>query len=260
MSNKQAVITELYAQCKARGNLVFDNDEVREVCERLGFGNPFDVTKIDNSVLLPEALVEDDVFIVHLGSPGSGRRAQHQFVHGISVGYHQFEAIPPERRYQWFYRRSVLNSVNTSESNILSVAFNQHIIHDFLYEDIVASPKVYSSNRTQFPLNYRIGNDEIDARRIQVEIDFTTEYQGIVTVFEAKNGEPADFNVFQLFNPYRYYARLQESNDLPIESIQCCYLLRQENRLRLYLYTFTDRLDPGSIHLERNAEYNLVQR
>ena len=173
-------------------------------------------------------------------------------------GYHRFEPIPAERRYQWSYRRSILNNINTSESNILSVGYNQRIIHDFLYEDITASPKVYGSNRTQISLDYRIGDTAIDARRVQIEIDFTLEHQGAITVFEAKNGEPTDFNVFQLFNPYRYYLQVTEGQ--PGIAINCCYLLRQADRLRLYLYSFTDPQNPGSIRLERNAEYTLRPR
>ena len=251
-SKKQTVIARLYDDCKARGNFVFDNDEVKTVCADVGFGNPFDATKIDNSSGLPDSLVADDMFVVHLG------RGRHQFVYGISSGYHGFEPIPDDRRYQWPYRRSILNNINTSESNILSVGYNQRIIHDFLYEDIAASPKVYGSNRTHIPLDYLIGGDAISVTRVQVEIDFTLEHLGAITVFEAKNGEPADFNVFQLFNPYRYYRRATESS--PVTSINCCYLLRQDNRLRLYLYSFEDPQNPGSIRLERNAEYTLVPR
>ena len=249
---KQAVIARLYADCKAGGNLTFDNAAVRRAAEAVDFKNLFDATKIDSSAALPAALVDDDAFIVHLG------RGQHRFVYGISAGYHRFEPIPEERRYQWRYRPSILNNINSSESNILSVGYNQRIIHDFLYEDITASPRMYGSNRTQIPLDYCIGSDSIAATRIQVEIDFTLEYLGTITVFEAKNGEPDDFNVFQLFNPYRYY--LRATKDLPATAINCCYVLRQGDRLRLYLYSFTDPQNPGSIRLERNTEYTLRPR
>ena len=252
MSRKQQVIARLYADCRAGGNPVFDNDAVRQAAAAVGLGNHFDATKIDHSAILPDALVADDAFIVHLG------QGRHRFVYGIQEGYHQFEAIPAERRYQWPYRRSILNNINTSESNILSVGYNQRIIHDFLYEDITASPKVYGSNRTQIPLDYRIGDADISAERVQVEIDLTLEHLGMITAFEAKIGEPADFNVFQLFNPFRYYCRVTET--LPVTAINCCYLLRQGDRLRLYLYAFDDPQRPASIRLERNAEYTLAPR
>ena len=234
--------------------MVFNNDDVRAACARVRFANPNDATKWDNSYLLPTALTDDDVFVVHLG------KGRHQFVHGITIGYHTFEEIPEARHYPWPYRRSILNNVNSSESNILSVGFNHRIIHDFLYEDIAASPKVYGSNRTTLPLRFMIGETEIQAERLQVEIDFTTEYLGQITVFEAKNGEPPDFNVFQLFNPFRYYSELVASEVIAEATVTGCYLLRKDDRIRLYHYTFDDLENPASIKLLRNAEYTLVRR
>ncbi|MDE2688728.1 MAG: hypothetical protein OXI16_14715 [Chloroflexota bacterium] len=252
-SKKKQVLTRLYSLCKSRQDFVFTNDEVKAVCGEIDFKNPFDATKIDTSTGLPDALLEDDAFVVHLG------RGAHQFVFGIENGYHRFEPVPDNRRFQWNYRRSMLNNINTSESNILSVGYNQRIIHDFLYEDIAASPKVYGSNRTHIPVDYYIGGDEIRISRVQVEIDYTVEHLGEITIFEAKNGEPDDFNVFQLFNPFRYYLRATEN--LSVTGIQCCYLVRPESdKLRLYLYGFADPKNPGSIELIRNAEYMLVER
>ena len=251
-SKKQAVIARLYADCKAGGNLTFDNAAVRRAAAAVDFKNLFDATKIDSSAALPAALVDDDAFIVHLG------RGQHRFVYGISAGYHRFEPIPEERRYQWPYRPRILDYINSNDSNIPYLGYNSLIIHDFLYDDLMMSPKVYGPHSTQIPLGYRIGSDSIAATRVQVEIDFTLEYLGTITVFEAKNGEPDDFNVFQLFNPYRYYLRATE--DLPATAINCCYVLRQGDRLRLYLYSFTDPQNPGSIRLERNTEYTLRPR
>ena len=270
MNKKQTVIARLYAQCRARGNLIFTNDEVKREADALSFKNYFDATKIDNSAGLPSVLTADDAFLVHLGNQ---RPTKHQFVHGIADGYHMFEPIPESRQYNWIYRPSVLNNANTSESNILSVGYNQRIIHDFLYEDITASPKIYGSNRTQISFDYNVDHytkfDEvattwIRAQRVQIEIDLTMEYHGNVTIFEAKNGTPKDFNVFQIFNAYRYIRDI--THDMPVKSINCCYLLRMRSgssgteRLRLYLYTFTHPETPGSIKLARNAEYTLVPR
>ena len=254
MSKKQRVITELYRLCKERDDFRFNNDEVKAVCAEVGFGNPYDATKWDTSSQLPSALLVDDAFVVHLG------RGCHQFVNGISIGYHKFEKVPESLVRRWKYARSVLNNVNSSESNILSVGYNQRIIHDFLYEDITASPRVYSSNRTHIPLNYSVGDHRIAVERVQVEIDYTLEHRGAVTIFEAKNGFPSDFNVFQLFNPVRYYTGLKNERNLLIGSVQACYLLRKGNDLRLYLYTFDDLDTPASIKLLRNAEYTLVER
>lgn len=255
MNKKQAVLTEIYARCKQRGDLVFTNEsDVKPVCAKLGFQNAYDLSKLDASVDLPEALLKDDMFVIHLG------KGKHRFVKGIANGYHRFEPIPEEHMKKWQYRRSLLNRTNSSESNTLSMANNQRIIHDFLYEDIAAEPKAYNSHRTNIPLHYRIGDTSISIKRVQMEIDFTMEHLGEVTVFEAKNGDPRDFNVFQLFHPYHYYLKITREQRLDVRAIQCCYLVCKANRLRLYLYSFDDPSSPGSIKLKRNAEYNLVPR
>ena len=252
VGRKGVVITELYGMCKSRRNFVFSNKDVKVVSAKVGFSNQYDVTKLDSTAKLPDMLAADDVFVVHLG------RGMHKFVHGIDVGYHKFEAVSANDRFQWYYRPGILDNTNTSESNILSVGYNQRIIHDFLYRDITASPKAYGAHRTFITFGYSIGDDVIQCNRLQLEIDLTTEFQGRITIFEAKNGEPHDFNIFQLFHPYRYY--VDKLDNLQADSIECCYLLRHDKEIRLYLYTFKDPNDPGSVVLRRNAEYVLVER
>ncbi len=236
----------------------FDNHLVKRVCRQVGFGNPFDATKIDNSALLPEIMRQNDTFLVHLG------KGRHRFVKGIALGYHTFEPIQASERITWRYRRSVLNELDTSEANILSVASNQRIIHDFLYDDIVASPKAYNARRTQLSFSYQIGNQTIQTQRLQMEIDYTFEYQGVVTVVEGKNGFPADFAIYQLYHPFRYYWEMKHQHNLAIDTITGCYVLRKKDQgvsiLRLYNYTFTDPNRMDSIQLLKKAEYRLEKR
>ena len=249
LSKKQTVITELYAQCKARGDLEFNNDEVKAVCARVGFGNPFDVTKVDNSGILPKALSDDDVFVVHLG------RGRHKFVSGISVGYHAFESIPEERQYQWPYHRNILDEINSSRRNSLWFAYNQGIMSDFLYADSNESPYIRFNELIQVPLDFRLGTQAVKATRFPAKLAFLAEKHGHITVFEVGHGEPTDFNVFRLFSPFQLY--WSSTQKLPSSVTNGCYVLRHGNRLRLYLYEFSDPRNPGSIRLLRNAEYAL---
>jgi hypothetical protein len=53
MSKKDQVLTEVFEICQKRNNYVFHNDLVKDVSKKVGFGNPFDVTKIDNKDKLP---------------------------------------------------------------------------------------------------------------------------------------------------------------------------------------------------------------
>lgn len=258
MGAKQDVISALFKECKARNNFIFDNNRVKDLCHKLGFGNPFDVTKVDNSSLLPDEIKKNDYFIIHLGS------GRHQFVKGINYGYHKFETILQSEKRDWQYRQSLLNEFDTSESNILSVVSNQRIINDFLFEDIIATPKIYNARRTKKSFEYNIGDQIIITKNLQMEIDLTFEHQGVVTVIEGKNGFPEDFAVYQLFHPFQYYWTLKQEHELEIKQITCCYILREKNKensvIRIYNYTFDSESNIDSIRLLKKAEYKLIQR
>ena len=258
MGKKQEVIIELFNYCKKQGNYEFNNDIVSAISKSKGFGNPFDATKLDNTAKFPDLLRKENYFIVHIGN------GRHRFIKGIKNGFHDFEEIDKINIFDWKYRKSILNEYDTSESNILSVGFNQRIIHDFLYDDIVANPKMYGSRRTKTTLKYNIGKNKIDARNLQMEIDLTTEYNGVVTIFEGKNNFPDNFAVYQLYFPFLYYYNLKNANKLNIKSINCCYLLRKRENgksvIRIYQYTFQNPLDMITIKLVKSAQYNLINR
>lgn len=256
-SKKKVVLSALFDACQKRGDFVFDNTLVKQISATHGFGNPFDVTKTDNLSVLPDEIVKQGYCVVHLG------KGKHKFIKAVKHCFHDFEEINSET--PWKYRKSALNETDTSESNILSIGFNQRIIHDFLYDDIVANPKMYNSRRTSGTFSYRIGGEKIETQKLQLEIDLTTEYHGVVTVFEGKNGFPGNFAVYQLFHPFRYFYDLNKSGEISIQEINCCYLLRERSRgensvIRLYLYTFDDSNDMASIRLKKSEQYRLIER
>jgi len=258
MNQKHKVITELFEICQANGNWLFNNDLVKEISLKHKFGNPFDVTKLDDTSKFPPILLENDYFVLHLGE------GQHRFVKGINNSFHAFEPIESAQIFEWEYRKSILNEFDTSESNILSVANNQRIIHHFLYDDVNINSKVYLPRRTKTSLAYQIGETAIESTNLQMEIDLVMEHQGMVTVFEGKNQFPENFAVYQIYHPFLYYHNLGVNNHLVINMINCCYLLRKRidgaSVIRVYNYTFSDPLDMTSIKLVKLAQYNLVQK
>jgi hypothetical protein len=102
---------------------------------------------------------------------------------------------------------------------------------------------------------------------LQIEIDLTIEKDGYVTVFEGKNikeSEIEDFNVYQLYNPFRYYHDLKMANKLDIKEINCCYLVQDKSqvntKINIYLYTFTNYQDISSIELLKSTSYVLNKK
>ena len=86
-SKKGEVIEKLFKICKKKRNNTFHNDLVKKVCVEVGFGNPFDVTKLDNKSKLPDVLLKNDFAIIHLGN------GYHKFIKGINKVYHDFEPV-----------------------------------------------------------------------------------------------------------------------------------------------------------------------
>jgi hypothetical protein len=256
MNKKQQVITKLFESCKENNNFIFHNDAVKTISKEVGFGNPFDVTKLDSSEKFPDILTDKNYFIIHLGE------GNHMFVKGIDHAFHSFEHIKKKEEFDWEYKKSLLNEFDTSESNILSVGFNQRIVHKFLYSDIIANPKIYNARRTKSSLEFYINKQKIITKNLQMEIDLTAEYNGEVTVFEGKNNFPSNFALYQIYFPYLYYYNLKKNNKLDIKDINCCYLLRkiEDNKsiLKIYQYSFTDPNDMASIKLLKKRQYNLI--
>lgn len=82
---------------------------------------------------------------------------------------------------------------------MLSVGSNLKIFHQFLYENDYVIPKIYFPRRTKTSFEYYFENEKVVMENIQMEIDLTMEYNGMVTVFEGKNGLPENFAVYQIF-------------------------------------------------------------
>ncbi len=255
MGKKQDVLEWLFHRSQNSGDPVITGDEVRRACDLFHFRNQFDATKVDHSRLYPETMKRGaGHFIIHLG------KGSHQFVPNTSLGFRRFEPIGPDDSIEWPYVPSVLNDFDSSEANILSVAFNQLILHDFLYGDRRANPQIYLARRTKYTGLYTIAESPVSVTQVQMEMDLVLERNGDITVFEAKNGFPDDFAVHQLFHPYLYFDDFKRAGTLGIGRIDCCYLQRRRCRggsvLRLHLYRFSDR-DLASIELIRAKEYKL---
>lgn len=116
MSKKQKVLIALFEFCKANRDFQFDNEKVKEVCKTIGFGNPFDVTKVDNSRLLPKEIKDEGYCVVHLGE------GRHCFMPIMDDWYHKFEGFDNSEKKDWKYKPSILNHTDKSESNVISLA------------------------------------------------------------------------------------------------------------------------------------------
>ena len=251
MSKKKAILTDIFQICREQSHFYFNNDLVKDISTKHGFRNHNDVTKIDCASLLPDEIQSKQYCVAHLG------RGNHRFIKALDVWFHDFENFDLDEVKARYYKPSLLNHTDTSESNIISTAFNQRILQEFLYESAGETPKIYLPRRTKIDASYKANNSRIDAHKLQMEIDATFEHQGRVTILEGKNTRAPDFAVYQLYHPFLHYVQF----GIKPSDIDCCYLVqskRNEQRIiRCYLYQFSSIDDISSIRLVRKSEYQL---
>ena len=164
MSNKHRVLEALWQHCQ-NGNYQFDNNLVADICKKFGFKNQFDITKIDSKDDLPPSFLDQDICLLHLG------KGRHQFVHGIDKLYYTFE--PMQDSIEWKYRKRLLDDANSSESNILSIANHQRILHHFLFFNKIPPPQrkfMFQHNEAQLlPMKSMFGHNVIEFRHMDLD-------------------------------------------------------------------------------------------
>jgi hypothetical protein len=268
-SKKHKVLDRLVDLCIIRDGIgkksyIFNNLEVKEIAREVGFGNPFDATHIDTSRKLSPRMVQEDLALLHLGTPHGEKSANHMFIRGIEKIYQPLPFIENESKIN--YIPGPLDQLNTSESNILSMLHNHNILLKFLYpNEIESKPHMYMSHRTKYSPRFTIGTLEVQCNKLQIEIDMTLEDKGSITVFEAKNWISGrnDFAVYQLYHPFLHYYSLMEAGELDVQEVNCCYAVRKKTsdgvQIDIYLFTFDEPLDMSSIRLLRSHSYLLLK-
>jgi hypothetical protein len=242
VSKKQDVSEELFRLSQPQG-FRFHNRLVKQVSQDIGFGNHFDVTKIDSAAKLPSSIREQGYYVIHLGG------GWHQFVRGVALVFHEFES--PAESVDWAYQKIVVNHLSSrSEGTLLSFAFNKGIFQDFL--GTTETLQANTIGRTNATFEFRIGNQSVSVNNLQLEIDYLVYTPSFVAPVEAKTRTgkaklPVDFNVHQVYNSYRYLKNQGVANVRPL------YCLSRQTAtqrvFRLYEYRFNDHMRPDSLVL-----------
>ncbi|MDD9802184.1 MAG: hypothetical protein OXU53_06490 [Deltaproteobacteria bacterium] len=253
---KKQVLADLFAQCRARGTMIFTNEEVSETADRIGFENPYDAVNIDQISQIPDVMRKADFTLIHVGE------GAYMFVRGLSTAFHEFEPIPSNCVFMRKYRHGILDELDTSKDDILSVGMNQRILPDFLPDEFAAIPNIYNTRPTKKSLDYTFNETPIQATNLQIEMDMACEYDNCVTIFKGKSVPTPDFPVHQLFHPWLYFTTLRENGEIESKGLGCCYLMHftqgEALVVRLYMYEFGKK-NPASISLKRCAEYRLAR-
>ena len=256
-SNKRNVIDKIFNRLREihpdSRIIAFDNDEIKGISGE-AFKNQFDATKYDSSILLPQSLRNAGFFILHLG------RGSHAFVKG--EGYHKFESITQIK--EWKTNESIMDELSKSEAQTASTAFNDKIIHDFLFNDTKKDIKLHTARRAKVQYSLIIGNNKIEMNNLQIEMDgvYECESEKTIAVVEVKNTEHPDFEIRQLFSDMKYF-EVHKGIEIPNNyRIRYLFMIRikdgKNDMFKIYEYDFKNKEDPNSIYLKKSVQYNII--
>lgn len=138
----------------------------------------------------------------------------------------------------------------TSEAAALNASSLSGILDDFLGVDPLHA--TVAGRMSSGEISLRLACGEFEISKAQMEIDAGLESSELLCLVEAKNHLSDDFNIRQLYFPYRRFANAISKQVVPV------YLVYSNGVYFLYEFEFLDDLRPESIHFRRGARYTFT--
>ena len=206
------------------------------------------MTKHDTQESVPEPLKKEKLGVLSVS------RSRYEI--GQLELFHTFESIErirPERIQLKHYETLPVDAI-ASESNAINALTLSGALDSFL--DTPPNDETFngrmSTGQFEFDINNpaaRTGKSHISVDRAQLEIDAGFENDDSIIIMEAKNVIHDNFNVHQLYYPYRrYFGKVKK----PIRLVFSQYT---DFTYNLYEYRFEDPNNYSSIQLVRNGVY-----
>lgn len=201
------------------------------------------MTKFDHSDQMPKLFSEHGITILPdsrgnyiLGKFEIFEELQHKDYKPISVNVPDFI-------------QSIETNNITSESTALNIAHMSNMI-DYVMQTKEEEPTSFltlSGRMSSGPIEYKVLNKDkklhqFNVNNAQIEIDGSYENLNKILLAEAKNKIPKDFNIRQLYYPYRLY--LSKSTTKEIMPVFFTYA---DDIFSFHIYKFDDPMNYSSI-------------
>lgn len=221
------------------GQFVISATQIKEYRE------PRLMTKFDHKINLPEIFTRNNLAILPI--------TRGDYVISSFSAYHSFEEPTAEMQRVSIpaHIQSLMPQFLVSETIALNCASACGILNDFL-EDEEIVPTVsgrMSSGAFNFYINTRNGNRNVSVNNSQIEIDAAYEGINYLSIFEAKRDISDDFNVRQLYYPFRVWSSRVTKTVKPV------FLVFSNGIFYLYQYQFVDPENYNSLCLVKQKNY-----
>lgn len=152
------------------------------------------------------------------------------------------DRIPVETIHIPHYIRTFDKFAITSESNALNVAYISGIFDEMVGNNTFKFLPTISGRLGTGEFDFLIDGYKVNVKNSQMEIDASFENDNSVVLIEAKNRIPIDFNIRQLYYPYRYYHSLVRNKKFyPI------FMTYSNSIYQFHVYEFKEVVDMKSI-------------
>ena len=146
-----------------------------------------------------------------------------------------------------------------SENLLIAACYASGMLQHFLGEpsDLLATVSGrLRTNRFSFcvdALKRKGKQHEVTVHNPQIEIDAGYESPTAITLIEAKNRFCENFNIRQLYFPWRYFIELTRAK----KQIRSVFLMTHNEVISLFLYEFSEQANFNSLCLIRQQRYSL---
>lgn len=149
--------------------------------------------------------------------------------------------------------------IGRSESLLIAACYASDILKDFLEEAGELVPTVSGRLRCAKDMDFSVDStsgrglsQSIDVSGAQFEVDGGYESPTTLYLIEAKNRFQKNFNIRQLYYPWRYFSDII-SPSKPVKSV---FLMQHNDVISLYLYDFNGKSMFNSLHLLHTKRYS----
>jgi hypothetical protein len=126
---------------------------------------------------------------------------------------------------------SIILDIGNSETSMLDKLYYNNILDDIIGEKIEFGPLLGGRHRCNFKTI--IGSESINIKGSQYETDGCYETENYVCIVEAKSGECDDFNIRQLYYPFReVYKKVGETK------IIICLFIYKDKKNIIHIHKF----------------------
>ncbi|MDQ7025653.1 MAG: hypothetical protein Q9P01_04950 [Anaerolineae bacterium] len=137
--------------------------------------------------------------------------------------------------------------VGNSEMQYLDFAYATSLIRSVMDDDSLVL--TIRGRKYTPPFSFKVGNQWLETRSVQTEVDAGYEGRSQVVLVEAKNSRTTNTIIRQLFYPYRQWT---EHTDKPISSI---FFEKNNDEYNIWHFVFDNPDDYNSIRLLKSGKY-----